>query len=390
MSNRRNFLQSSFFGSLGLLLSKKAGAAGAGKSIVAGEATVNGEGFVVTGHPVVISTWDAGLAANKGAWEVLGRNGNALDAVEAGVKVTESSLNCCVGLGANPDRDGYVTLDASIMDHQWNCGSVAALQRIKHPISVARRVMEKTPHVMLVGVGAQQFAVAEGFPLEEDKLSDDAKKTYEQWLKKSEYKPVINIENSKGSGAVLHTDGDNMGMAGSAAGASGGEGASAGTSAGDYYAAAPARLPNGEWNHDTIGMVAMDADGNLSGSCTTSGMAFKMRGRVGDSPIIGAGLFVDNEVGAVTATGQGEDVIRICGSHTVVEYMRQGLSPEEACKAAVERIARIKKEKAKDIQVGFIAVNKKGETGGYALNKGFSYAVKSGSEERLVTAKSIY
>ena len=366
MSNRRNFLQSSFFGSLGLLLSKKAGAAGAGKSNVAGEANVNGEGFVVTGHAVVISTWDAGLAANKGAWEVLGRNGNALDAVEAGVKVTESSLNCCVGLGANPDRDGYVTLDASIMDHQWNCGSVAALQRIKHPISVARRVMEKTPHVMLVGVGAQQFAVAEGFPLEEDKLSDDAKKTYEQWLKKSEYKPVINIENSKGSGAVPRADGSEVGMA------------------------APARLPNGEWNHDTIGMVAMDADGNLSGSCTTSGMAFKMRGRVGDSPIIGAGLFVDNEVGAVTATGQGEDVIRICGSHTVVEYMRQGLSPEEACKAAVERIARIKKEKAKDIQVGFIAVNKKGETGGYALNKGFSYAVKSGSEERLVTAKSIY
>ena len=364
MSNRRNFLQSSFFGSLGLLLSKKAGAAGA-----AGAA-------VVTGRPVVISTWDAGLAANKGAWEVLGRNGNALDAVEAGVKVTESSLNCCVGLGANPDRDGYVTLDASIMDHQWNCGSVAALQRIKHPISVARRVMEKTPHVLLVGIGAQQFAVAEGFPLEEDKLSDDAKKTYEQWLKKSEYKPVINIENTKSSGAVPRMDGADVG---SAAG---------GHPADDYYAAAPARLPNGEWNHDTIGMVAMDADGNLSGSCTTSGMAFKMRGRVGDSPIIGAGLFVDNEVGAVTATGQGEDVIRICGSHTVIEYMRQGLSPEEACKAAVERIARIKKEKAKDIQVGFIAVNKKGETGGYALNKGFSYAVKSGSEERLVTAKS--
>ena len=364
MSNRRKFLASSFFGSLGLLLAKRTHAAGsAGQNLVKGKA-------------VVISTWDAGLAANKGAWEVLGNNGSALDAVEAGVRVTESSVNCCVGLGANPDRDGFVTLDASIMDHQFNCGSVAALQRIKHPISVARRVMEKTPHVMLVGAGAQQFAVAEGFPLEEDKLSDDARKTYEQWLKKSEYKPVINIENTKSSGAVPRMDGPDVG---SAAG---------GHPADDYYAAAPARLPNGEWNHDTIGMVAMDADGNLSGSCTTSGMAFKMRGRVGDSPIIGAGLFVDNEVGAVTATGQGEDVIRICGSHTVIEYMRQGLSPEEACKAAVERIARIKKEKAKDIQVGFIAVNKKGETGGYALNKGFSYAVKSGSEERLVTAKS--
>ena len=331
MSNRRKFLQSSLLGSLGVLLNKRADAV-----------VVNGAN--VTGQPVVLSTWDTGVAANKGAWEVLGRNGNALDAVEAGVRVTESSINCCVGLGANPDRDGHVTLDASIMDHEWNCGSVAALERIKHPISVARRVMEKTPHVMLVGVGAQQFAVAEGFPLEEDKLSDDAKKSYEQWLKKSEYKPVINIENTKAS----------------------------------------------EYNHDTIGMIAMDAAGNLSGSCTTSGMAFKMRGRVGDSPVIGAGLFVDNEVGAVTATGQGEDVIRICGSHSVVEYMRQGLSPEEACKAAVEKIARIKKEKAKEIQIGFIAINKKGETGGYALHPGFSYAIKSGSEERLIPAKSYF
>lgn len=352
MSNRRKFLQSSLLGSLGLLLNRKANA-----GVVAGSP--------VTGKPIVLSTWDAGVAANQGAWEVLGRNGNALDAVEAGVKITESSINCCVGLGANPDRDGHVTLDASIMDHQWNCGSVAAIERIKHPISVARRVMEKTPHVMLVGVGAQQFAVAEGFPLEPDVLSDDAKKAYEQWLKKSEYKPVINIENTKGSGDVPVKPGID-------------------------YAAAPARLPDGEWNHDTIGMIAMDAAGNLSGSCTTSGMAFKMRGRVGDSPIIGAGLFVDNEVGAATATGQGEDVIRMSGSHSVVEYMRQGLSPEAACKAAVEKIARIKKEKAKDIQVAFIAINRKGETGGYALQPGFSYAIKSGSEERLIKAKSYF
>ncbi|WP_431215546.1 isoaspartyl peptidase/L-asparaginase family protein [Puia sp. P3] len=274
------------------------------------------------------------------------------------MRVTESTINCCVGLGANPDRDGHVTLDASIMDHQWNCGSVAFLERIKHPISVARRVMEKTPHVMLVGEGAQQFAVAEGFPLEPAGLSDDAKKSYEEWLKKSEYKPVINIENTKSS---------NQG----------------------HGPSAPQRLPNGEWNHDTIGMVAMDASGNLSGSCTTSGMGFKMRGRLGDSPIIGAGLFVDNEVGAVTATGQGEDVIRICGSHSVVEYMRQGLSPEAACKAAVEKIARIKKEKAKEIQVAFIAINKKGEVGAYALQKGFSYAIRNNSEEKMVDVKAI-
>jgi len=304
--------------------------------VVAGDGTMSG--------PVVISTWETGLKANTGAWEVLSKNGSALDAVEAGVMVTESTINCCVGLGANPDRDGIVTLDASIMDHQWNCGSVGALERIKHPISVARRVMEKTPHVLLVGQGAQQFAVSEGFPLEPQVLSDDAKKAYEQWLKSHEYKPVINIENSK----------------------------------------------SGSGNHDTIGMIAMDATGNLSGSVTTSGMGFKMRGRLGDSPVIGAGLFVDNEVGAATSTGQGEDVIRMCGSHTVVEYMRQGMSPEEACKAAVERVARIKKEKAKDIQVAFIAINKKGETGGYALQKGFSYAIKNNSEERMVAVKSYF
>lgn len=291
-------------------------------------------------RPLVISTWDAGIAANQAAWKVLSSGGRALDAVEQGVMVTEASQNCCVGLGANPDRDGIVTLDSCIMDENHNCGSVAFLERIKHPVSVARRVMEKTPHVMLVGSGAQQFAVEEGFPLESPKLSAEAELNYKNWLKKSEYKPVVNIENGRGQTAF-----------------------------------APAKLDNGEWNHDTIGMVAIDAAGNLSGSCTTSGQGFKMRGRVGDSPIIGAGLFVDNEVGAATATGQGEDVIRICGSHLVVELMRQGLSPENACKKAVERIIRIKGAKAKDIQVGFIAINKQGEYGGYCIQKGFNFAV---------------
>lgn len=342
MSTRRKFLQSSVFGSVAVLFGKKA---------IASDVTYP----VVTGHPIVISTWDAGLAANKGAWEVLRKGGRALDAVEAGVMVTEASKNCCVGLGANPDRDGFVTLDASIMDEHANCGSVAFLERIKHPISVARRLMEKTPHVMLVGSGAQQFAIAEGFALEEQKLSEDAKKSYEQWLKKSEYKPVVNIENQKGHGPF-----------------------------------APAQLEDGEWNHDTIGMVAMDTNGNLSGSCTTSGMAFKMRGRLGDSPIIGAGLFVDNEVGAVTATGQGEDVIRVAGAHTVIEFMRQGLSPEAACKKAVERIMKIKGDKAKEIQVAFLALNKKGETGAFAIQKGFSYALKNDKEEKLYAAKSWY
>jgi len=356
MTGRRKFLQSSFLGGIAVLLNKK---------IIA--SVIKSNQYSLTGNPIVISTWDAGLEANKAAWKILNTGGRALDAVEEGVKVTEASQSCCVGLGANPDRDGFVTLDACIMDEFSNCGSVAFLERIKHPISVARRVMEKTPHVMLVGSGAQQFAIAEGFPLEEQKLSPDAKKSYEEWLKKSEYKPVINIENlpvrqagSKGHGPF-----------------------------------APAQFENGEClpageagNHDTIGMVAMDANGNLSGSCTTSGMGFKMRGRVGDSPIIGAGLFVDNEAGACTATGQGEDVIRISGSHTVVELMRQGLSPADACKNAIERIVKIKKEKAKDIQVAFLALNKKGEVGSFAIQKGFSYALRNSNTEKLISAES--
>ena len=339
MVNRRKFIQASAFSGFASLL---------GSRLAKEESREP-----LTGKPIVISTWDAGLRANKAAWEILSKGGRALDAVEKGVMVTEAEQNCCVGLGANPDRDGFVTLDACIMDEFSNCGSVAFLERIKHPISVARRVMEKTPHVMLVGIGAQQFAVAEGFPLEKQELSPDAQKSYENWLKKSEYKPPsINIENKNNHGPF-----------------------------------APNKLENGEWNHDTIGMVAMDAKGNCSGSCTTSGAGFKMRGRLGDSPIIGAGLFVDNEVGACTATGQGEDVIRVAGSHSVVELMRQGYSPEMACKKVIERIIRIKKEKAKDIQVAFLALNKKGQVGAWAIHKGFSYALKNGEREELVKAK---
>jgi N4-(beta-N-acetylglucosaminyl)-L-asparaginase len=346
MSGRRKFLQSSLFSSIALLLDRK----NIASSIEYNERPLKG-------NPIVISTWDAGLEANKAAWKILSNKGRALDAVEEGVKVTEDSISCCVGLGANPDRDGFVTLDASIMDEFFNCGSVAFLERIKHPISVARRVMEKTPHVMLVGSGAQQFAIAEGFPLEEPKLSDDAQKAYQEWLKKSEYKPVINIENRQSESK-------------------------------DHGPFAPQQLENGGWNHDTIGMVAMDTNGNLSGSCTTSGMGFKMRGRVGDSPIIGAGLFVDNEVGACVATGQGEDVIRISGSHSVVELMRQKLSPEAACKKAIEKIIKIKKDKAKDIQVAFLALNKKGEVGAFAIQKGFRYALRNNNTEKLIDAKS--
>src|SRR5258706_10525239 len=215
MINRRKFIALSALGSVAL----------AEKRMLAAQPAFN-----IKTNPIVVSTWDAGVEANKGAWNILSRGGRALDAVEAGVMVTEASQNCCVGLGANPDRDGFVTLDACIMDEFFNCGSVAFLERIKHPISVARRVMEKTPHVMLVGSGAQQFAIAEGFPLEEQKLSEDAQKSYEQWLKKSEYKPIINVENTRQHGPFVSDQSE-----------------------------------SGEFNHDTIGMVAMDANGNLSG-----------------------------------------------------------------------------------------------------------------------------
>lgn len=342
MFNRRKFIKASTFTGFATLLSNEGW-------------TSNEEG-IVKGKPVVISTWEAGLRANKAAWEILSKGGRALDAVEKGVMVTESEQGCCVGLGANPDRDGFVTLDACIMDEFYNCGSVAFLERIKHPIAVARRVMEKTPHVMLVGSGAQQFAIAEGFPLEEQKLSTEAQKNYNEWLKKSEYKPpAINVESKK-----------------------------------DHGPFAPHKLDNGEWNHDTIGMVAMDTNGNMSGSCTTSGAGFKMRGRLGDSPIIGAGLFVDNEIGACTATGQGEDVIRVAGAHSVIELMRQGLSPEAACKKIIERIVRIKKDKAQEIQVAFIAISKKGQVGAYAIHKGFSYAIRNNEMEKLISAKSMF
>ena len=308
---------------------------------------------IAANKPIMISTWDEGKNVNAAAWSVLTANGRALDGIEAGAIYIEDKISCCVGLGANPDRDGIVTLDACVMDEFSNVGAVAGMEQIKHPLSVARKVMEKTPHVLLVGNGAQQFALENGFKKEPAKLSEDAEKSYQEWLKKSEYKPMINIENSKRNDAAF----------------------------------APAFFDDGSPNHDTMGMIAMDAKGNLSGGVTTSGMAFKVHGRVGDSAVIGAGLFVDNEIGAATSSGVGEEVIRICGTHLVVEFMRNGLSPEQACKKAVERIVKRDPKKAKEIQVGFVAINKKGEYGAYAIQKNFSFAVKSHSEENIYQSK---
>ncbi len=315
-------------------------------------------GLEGTTKPIVISTWDSGMPVNAAAWKILSAKGTALDAVEAGAVYMENEINCCVGLGGYPDRDGIVTLDSCIMDDKANIGAVAGLERIKHPVSVARKVMEKTPHVILVGAGAQQFALENGFTLESTELSEDAKKAYADWLIKSEYKPVINIENQPGGGSKKQN--------------------------GPF---APNFFEDGTANHDTMGLVAMDAKGNLSGAVTTSGMAFKLHGRVGDSPIIGAGLFVDNEIGAATSSGTGEEVIRICGTHLVVEFMRQGYSPEMACKKAVERIVKRDKEKAKTLQVGFLAMNKKGQYGAYAIQKGFVFSVKSNNENQIHQSK---
>ncbi|HXS58226.1 MAG TPA: N(4)-(beta-N-acetylglucosaminyl)-L-asparaginase [Hanamia sp.] len=312
--------------------------------------------------PIIVATWNNGKQVNAEAWKILSKNGRALDAVEAGARYVEDTIDCCIGLGGYPDRDGVVTLDACIMDEKANCGSVGALEQIKHPISVARKIMETTPHIMLVGDGAQQFALENGFKKESKELSPEAKKAYDQWLKKSEYKPEINIENQSTLKGAKKSNGP----------------------------FAPPFFDDGSVNHDTMGIVALDGSGNMSGAVTTSGMAFKIHGRVGDSPIIGAGLFVDNEVGAATSSGMGEEVIRICGTHLVVEFMRQGNSPETACRKAVERIVKRDPEKAKTLQVGFLALNKKGQYGAYAIQKGFVFAIKSGGEEKIIPAKYVY
>lgn len=309
-------------------------------------------GMSVKNNPVVISTWAPNVKANAAAWRVLSAGGRAIDAVEEGVQVPEADPeDQSVGYGGLPDRDGKVTLDACIMDENGACGAVMFLEGIMHPIKVARLVMEKTPHVQLVGEGALQFALANGFKTE-NLLTAKAEAAWKNWLKTSKYDPKQSID-------ILNQQSKD-------------------------------KLPGGQNNHDTIGMMAMDADGNLSGACTTSGMAFKMRGRVGDSPIIGAGLFVDNEVGAATATGVGEEVVRICGSHTVVELMRQGLSPEMACKRTVERIVKKRGANAKELQVGFIALNNKGVFGGYALQKDFTFAVHSKAGVKVHQAKSFF
>ncbi len=335
MLNRRNFIQ--LAGLSSALLSVK--------NISAGPAVSKG--------PIVLSTWAQNMNANKAAWEVLSKGGKALDAVEAGVMIPEADPHdVSVGYGGLPDRDGKVTLDACIMNEKGQCGAVMALEHIMHPIQVARLVMEQTPHVQLVGEGALQFALSKGFKME-NLLTPESEKAWKEWLKTSKYDPLTIPK-------ILEKNNEPL----------------------------PYPWPVAMLNHDTIGMIALDADGNLSGACTTSGMAYKMRGRVGDSPIIGAGLFVDNEVGAAASTGVGEEVVKVCGSHTVVEMMRQGKSPEAACKEAVRRIVKNNGINAKTVQVGFIALNKKGEYGCYSVMQKFTMAIRSQKKEESITSQS--
>lgn len=323
MPSRRQFLKVSSMGTLA--------------SGVALSACAPQQASANPNKPVAISTWNHGLAANEGAWEILSAGGSALDAAEAGVRITESDPDVhTVGIGGRPDREGNVTLDACIMSPSGDCGSVAFLQHIKNPISVARKVMEETPHVMLAGQGALDFALAQGFE-KENLLTPDAEADWKKWLEEApeDVRAEINVEN-----------------------------------------------------HDTIGMLTLDENGDMAGACTTSGAAWKLHGRIGDSPIIGAGLFVDNEVGGACATGWGEAVIRVVGCHLVVEFMRQGNSPEEACRLAVERVIS-KNPDYRDIQVGFLALNKNGEYGSYCIQPGFDFAIydKQGGN-KLIKAKS--
>lgn len=287
----------------------------------------------IAGLPIVISTWRHGVPANEEAMKTLKAGGSALDAAEKGVWAIEADLtNTSVGLGGFPDRDGIVTLDACIMEGSGKCGGVAFVQGVEHPISLARAVMEKTPHVLIVGRGAELFAESLGIKLLPNKRTETTDKAWKDWLKEKNYKPIINIEN-----------------------------------------------------HDTIGLLAMDQDGAIAGACTTSGLAWKMHGRVGDSPIIGAGLFIDGEIGGATCTGVGETVLRTLASHVAVEEMRRGATPQEACEEAIARIVKVHSN-YKDFQVGILAINLKGEHGAYGLQKGFNYALYQQEKNTLIDA----
>jgi N4-(beta-N-acetylglucosaminyl)-L-asparaginase len=324
---RRIFIQRAALGSVGVSVGAAILACAETKKENTAAIVAKGNGKIAL--PVVIATWDVKRATEK-AWKSLQEGKSALDAIIDGCGVEEANAEGqSVGIGGLPDREGRVTLDACVMNENGDYGAVVCMEHIKYPIAVAKKVMEETPHVLLAAVGAEEFAVSKGFK-RENLLTDASRKAWEEWKKTSKYKPIINIEN-----------------------------------------------------HDTIGMLAVDKNGNISGGCTTSGLAYKMSGRVGDSAIIGAGLFVDNEIGAATATGLGEEVLKTVGSFLIVELMRQGKTPQEACEEAVKRVIN-KSPNFEDFQVGYIAVNKKGETGAYSIHEGFMTTTYQGGRNEAV------
>jgi len=284
-------------------------------------------------NPLILSTWSHGIPANDAAWDILENNGSPMDAAEAGARVPEADPTITsVGFGGFPDEQGNVTLDSCVMDHTGNCGSVAFLQNIMHPVSVARKVMEETKHVMIVGEGARQFAISQGFK-EIDLLTDESRISWKDW--KKEQREMTPHET-----------------------------------------------------HDTISVLVQDKNGDMAGACTTSGWAYKLHGRIGDSPIIGAGLFVDNEVGCAAATGLGEEVIKTTGSFLVVELMRQGYDPTKACEEALNRVIKAHNGNP-DFQIGYIALRKDGKIGAACLKWSFEYALSQGGENKLHKIKGL-
>jgi N4-(beta-N-acetylglucosaminyl)-L-asparaginase len=305
-------------------------------------------------EPIVISTWKHGYKANEKAWELLQTGCSSLNAVESGVRVAEDDPSVLsVGFGGLPDAEGRVTLDAAIMDWNARIGSVICLEHIQNPVSVARLILEKTEHVCLAGEGAYNFAITNGFQ-PAIMHTDSSIKKYNEW-KIGRY----------GRSQEFHTD---------------------------EYKVKKLDV-NADGNHDTIAMIALDKSGHLSAACTTSGTAWKLHGRVGDSPIIGAGLYVDGTVGAAASTGRGEECMRACGSFLAVEMMRLGKSPQEACEIAAKRVIKMNllshKNRDHDYQVGFIALDKEGNFGAAAVRDGFEFALYKNGGNNLVKSPFI-